>query len=103
MKAIIQYFLKRPTVINAIMLGVLFAGVLAWNKIGKEEMPEFEMPSIRVTLKYPGASGQDVEFFLTKPIEEVLKGVTGLDEVISNASYGSTTITIVFEPGLADL
>lgn len=89
MKSLVAYFLKRPIVVNAILFGLLFSSYFVWQKIGKEEMPEFAMNSIRVNIRYPGASADDVELFVVKPIEEKLKGITALREVSSTASYSS--------------
>lgn len=97
MKSIINYFHSRLAVSNVIMFGVLIIAFFAWNKIGKEEMPEFAMQWIRVSIPYPGTSAENVEFFITKPIEEKLKSITGLDEVRSTSSYGNSSFQIIFE------
>lgn len=97
MRSLINYFLKRPVLCNVLMFGMLLTAVVIWQKIGKEEMPEFAMNWVRVSIRYPGASARDVELFVTKPIEEKLKGVTGLEEVSSTSSYGSSSFRISFE------
>lgn len=96
MKGLVQYFINRPVVVNALMFGLLFSSIIIWQKIGKEEMPEFEMESIRVSIRYPGASAGDIELFITKPIEEKLKGITALKEVSASSTYGSCTFGINF-------
>lgn len=103
MKALIQYFVARPVVANVLMFGLLLCSVVLWDKIGKEEMPEFEMPWLSATITYPGASAEDVEVFITKPVEEKLKGVSGLDEVFSTSSFGNVVFQIVFEPNTKNL
>lgn len=97
MKSIINYFHSRAIVSNVIMFSVLILAIFSWNKIGKEEMPEFAMDWIRVSIPYPGTSAQNVEFFITKPVEEKLKSVTGIDEVRSTSSYGNSSFQITFE------
>jgi multidrug efflux pump subunit AcrB len=103
MKNLIAYFINRPIVVNALMFGLIIAAVLLWPKIGKEEMPEFSMNWVRVSLRYPGASANDVELFITKPIEEKLKGVSSLKEVTSTSAYGTSSISITFEANLTNL
>ncbi len=71
--------------------------ILAWWRIGKEEMPEFAMDWIRVVTHYPGAPAADVELFITKPIEEQLKSVSGLEEVQSTSSLGSSSFRIFID------
>ncbi len=103
MRSLINYFVNRPVIANVVMFGVIISAVVFWGKIGKEEMPEFSMNHISVSVRYPGASAEDVELFITKPIEEKLKGVTALDTVSSNSSYGRCTIRIVFESNISNL
>lgn len=103
MKSLLNYFLNRPVVTNAIMFGVMISAALLWNQVGKEEMPEFAMNWIRATVRYPGASAHDIELFITKPIEEKLKGVSDLDQISSTSAYGSSTISIDFKPNLNNL
>ena len=103
MKEIVRYFIQRPVVANALMFGLILAAILFWEKVGKEEMPEFSMNWVRVTLNYPGASSEDVELFVTKPIEEKLKGVSALEEVSSTSSYSTSSFRISFEPNLSNL
>lgn len=103
MRSLIEYFANRPVVANVVMFGLLFSALLTWQKIGKEEMPEFEMNWVRVNIRYPGASAQDVELFVTKPIEEQLKGISGLEEVSSTSSYGSSSFQVTFLPNTPNL
>lgn len=95
MKKLIQYFIDNLLISNVLFFSVFVIAIFAWTKIPKEEMPEFESPYVRVSTIYPGASAEDIEFFITKPIEEELKNVAGLDEVRSVSSTGSSSITVV--------
>ncbi|MCB9091478.1 MAG: efflux RND transporter permease subunit [Halobacteriovoraceae bacterium] len=103
MKSLIHYFIDRPVVVNALMFGLIFCSFIIWKKIGKEEMPEFAMNWVRVSIRFPGASAEDVELFISKPVEEKLKGVTSLDEVSSTASFGNGSFRITFEPNIDNL
>lgn len=103
MQNLVHYFLKRPALVNAMMLAVLFGSVLAWKKIGKEEMPEFAFNSVRINVVYPGASASDIELFITKPIEEKLKGVSALEEINASSSYGVSNVRVFFDANISDL
>tara|TARA_B100000749_G_scaffold280455_1_gene276719 strand:+ start:154873 stop:157935 length:3063 start_codon:yes stop_codon:yes gene_type:complete len=85
------------------MFGMIAMAIVFWDQIGKEEMPDFAMESIRISIPYRGASAEDVELFVTKPVEEQLKGISGLDEVSSTSSYGSSSFRINFEAGTPNL
>ena len=74
------------------MFGLMILALGIWERIGKEELPEFTVEWIRVTVRYPGASAEDVELFVTKPIEDKIKGLSGIKNVTSVSSYGSSRI-----------
>lgn len=100
MKDLIRYFSQRTLLTNVVLFGLIFAAVALWPRVGKEEMPEFAMNFLRVNILYPGASAEDVELFVTRPIEEELKGVSGLREVVSTSSFSSSSFRITMEPDL---
>jgi multidrug efflux pump subunit AcrB len=102
MKSLIQYFSSRHLLTNVLFFGTILFAVFTWTKIGKEEMPEFASNWIRVNTVYPGAPAEDVELFVTKPIEEELKGVAGLDEVVTTSSVSSSSIRIVIDDSYPD-
>ncbi|TNF01429.1 MAG: efflux RND transporter permease subunit, partial [Deltaproteobacteria bacterium] len=70
MRNLITFFATRNMLTNVIFFGMIMLGVFSWMNIGKEEMPEFESNWIRVTTVYPGAPAEDVELFVTKPLED---------------------------------
>ena len=103
MTNLVRYFADRPLLCNFMMFGTLVFSIFAWQRIGKEEMPEFARESLRITYRYPGASASDVEQLVTKPVEDQLKSVNGIHQVTSVANFGSTSIRIEFESGVPDL
>ncbi len=103
MKNIIRYFSRRQLIGHVIVFGIILASIVLWPKMGKEQMPDLTLNWLRISVSYPGASADDVELFITKPIEEKLKGVTGLDEVSSVSSSGISHFNIFFEPETKNL
>ena len=103
MKNLVSYFLNRPVVANAMLFGFILGAIILWQKMGKEEMPEFTTKWIRASIRYPGASAKDIELFITKPIEEKLKGVASLTEVKNTSSYGNSSFIIELESNLSNL
>ena len=97
MKRIISYFTKKHLLSNVLFFGLLIMSIFNWFSIGKEEMPEFASNWIRVTTIYPGAPAEDVELFVTKPLEEELKGIMGIDELKTVSSVGTSTLRITLD------
>ncbi|MBU0477909.1 efflux RND transporter permease subunit [bacterium] len=100
---IISFFLKRHLLANLIFITIFLGGIIAWNNTGKEEMPDIEFDHANVVARYPGATAEEIEHFLTKPLEEQVKGLDGVYRVTSTISDGSTNISIDFEKGYPNL
>lgn len=102
MKTLITYFAKRHLLTNVLFFGLLLISLFVWKEIGKEEMPEFASNWVRVNTVYPGAPAEDVELFVTKPIEDELKGVVGIEEVVSTSASGVSSFRIVIDDNYPD-
>lgn len=97
MKKLVSYFVERHLVTNVFFFGLIILGILTWFRIGKEELPEFASNWIRVSTIYPGAPAEDVELFVTKPMEDELKGVLGVEEIVTTSSVGVSSISITID------
>lgn len=102
MKKLIEYFCNRHLLSNVLFFGVILLSFFTWYNIGKEEMPEFASNWIRVNTVYPGAPAEDVELFVSKPIEDELKGIVGIEEIVSTSSVGSSSFRIVLDDDYPD-
>jgi hydrophobic/amphiphilic exporter-1 (mainly G- bacteria), HAE1 family len=82
--------------------GVLFCllallGVLALFQLPLELQPGGDRPEISITTPYLGAAPSEVEDLVTRPIEERLEEVQGIQEINSNSSSGISTINVEFD------
>ncbi|MGB5396205.1 MAG: efflux RND transporter permease subunit, partial [Gammaproteobacteria bacterium] len=80
-----------------LFIAVIAGGVLSWQQIKKEERPDVTYDVVRVSASYPGATAEEVEHFVTRELEEELKGVDGVYRLTSSVSRGSTTISVELE------
>ncbi len=91
--------IRRPvTVVSSVMMAVFF-GVLALMTLPIQLTPDISLPTITVTTRWPGASPLEVETEILEEQEEVLKRVTGLDRMESNALSNQGEITLEFQVG----
>ncbi len=93
----ISYFVKRHLLTNLVFFTVFISGIFVWQNIKKEEMPDVTFDRVRISVNYPGATAEEVEHFVTRPLEEEVVGLDGVYRVISSASQGSTTVTVEIE------
>ncbi|MDP8266391.1 MAG: efflux RND transporter permease subunit [Candidatus Aceula meridiana] len=99
----ISYFTKRHLLANLIFISVFIGGIFAWNNTSKEELPDITFDRVRISVSYPGAPAEDVEYFVTKPIEEVVRGLDGVYRVTSTTSVGQSNINIEIEQNYPDI
>lgn len=95
----IKTCIKRPvTTIMAVMI-VLLVGMLAYNSLELAYMPSTEVPMAVVSTSYSGAGPEEIEDLITKPIEETVATLTGVDSISSTSSTGSSMVMVEFVDG----
>src|SRR5438552_1426600 len=88
--------IKRP--VFALMLN-LFLVVLGWfslSSIGIDQFPNVELPIITVTTTLRGASPEEMETSVTKPLEEIINTIQSIDELSSVTTEGVSSINVQF-------
>ncbi|MCK4912412.1 MAG: efflux RND transporter permease subunit [Candidatus Omnitrophica bacterium] len=91
-----EFSVKHSLLINLISVFILIAGLLTLFvfKIRREAFPDVSYDRVVVSTIYPGAAPQEVEKFLTVPIEKELKGVDGVDRMQSTSSENYSNISL---------
>ncbi len=94
LERLISYFASRHILTNFIFLAVLLGGAFAWQNTNKEELPAVTFDTVRISVRYSGAPATDVEYFVTKPIEEELRAIDGIFRITSSSSVGQSNINV---------
>jgi HAE1 family hydrophobic/amphiphilic exporter-1 len=81
------------------MVAVIVLGFYALSKTQVELQPKVDFPVITILTVYPGASPDEVETLVTKPIEDAVAGVEGLRQITSVSQYGISQVTLEFYIG----
>jgi HAE1 family hydrophobic/amphiphilic exporter-1 len=96
---LIRIAIERPiAVIAAVLMTVLF-GLLALSRIPIQLIPDVRKPVIQVETHWSGAAPAEVEREIVNRQEEELKGVDGLETMISSSGTGRARITLEFAIG----
>lgn len=82
-------------------LGLLLLGIMGWIGIPRQEEPRIDVPALSVVLAYPGASPEDVEAKVLRPVEEVLSGLSGVEYIEAIAIPNAATFAVKFEDSVA--
>lgn len=96
-----RLFIQRPVATILLMVGVLFSGLLAYKMLPVAALPQVDYPTIQVTTLYPGASPQVMETSVTATLERQLGEMSGLSQMYSTSSAGSSIITLKFNLSLS--
>lgn len=89
-------FIKRPVMTVLVMLSILFFGIAAYQKLPVSDLPSVDMPTIQVSVSYPGANPETMANAVTTPLEQQFMTIEGIDSVFSTSTTGSSTIVLQF-------
>ncbi|AER34187.1 efflux RND transporter permease subunit [Pantoea ananatis] len=96
-----RLFILRPVATILLMAGVLIAGLFAYRFLSTSALPQVDYPTIQVTTLYPGASPDVMASTITSPLERQLGQMSGLSQMSSTSSGGSSIITLTFSLDLS--
>lgn len=88
--------IKRPVFATMINLLLVVLGWFSFHQIGIDQFPNVELPIVTVTTTLRGASPEEVETSVTKPLEDIINTVQGVDELGSVSREGISSINIQF-------
>jgi multidrug efflux pump len=88
---------RRPVFATVLSLLILLAGAVAFNSLSVREYPQIDEPNVTVSTRFGGASSEVVESQVTKPLEDSLAGIEGVDIITSISRQESSQITVRFK------
>lgn len=80
--------INRPITITMVFIGLALTGLFAALRLPIEQFPRVEVPFISVGIPYPNASPQEVERNVTRPVEEILSTMSGVDTLYTFSLRG---------------
>ncbi len=90
---------KKPIMTSLCFLAVAIFGLFSLSKLPIDLMPDIETNTIMVMTAYPGASAEDIENNVTRPLENTLNSVEYLKHITSKSSENISVVTLEFEFG----
>ena len=84
-----------------LLVASVLLGALAVWKLPREEEPQIIVPMVDVFVEMPGATPADVEQRVTRPLEQLLWEVSGVEYVYSTSSPGQSMVVVRFKVGEA--
>lgn len=90
---------RKPVTTIMIFVAVIVLGVFSLVNLPIDLMPDMDIPAMSVITFYPGASAEDIEVNVTKPLENQLNSLQNLKKVTSTSKDNISFILIEFEYG----
>ncbi|KJF67162.1 efflux RND transporter permease subunit [Rhizobium nepotum] len=87
----------HPVFATMMMVALLVMGLFSLQRLGLDLYPNVDIPVVVVVTTYPGATPETVETELTRPVEDALNAIGGLDEITSTSYEGRSVVIAKFK------
>lgn len=93
------FAIQRPVMSVMAALIVIIIGLVSLSRLAIDLMPDITYPTLSVTTEYSNASPEEIEELVTRPVEEAVSAVPGVEEVTSVSSEGMSSVRVTFTWG----
>ena len=90
-------FIKHPVATSLLMVAILLIGIAAYPLLPVAPLPQVDFPTIQVSVQFPGASPTTMASSVAQPLESAFAQISGISEMTSLNSLGSSQITLQFD------
>ena len=94
---IIDYIMAARRTVVFLMLIVISIGLLTYINIAKDAEPDIDIPFIYIGVAHQGISPEDAERLIVKPLENQLKTIEGLEDMMATAVNGFGSVLLEFD------
>ncbi len=94
-----EHSVRRPVTTMMVFVSLVVVGLIATKLVPLEYFPDISFPGAYINVPYPGASPDEVEEQVIKPMEEALATISGVDRINSNSGENNGGIQVIFNQG----
>jgi CzcA family heavy metal efflux pump len=98
-RTVFRLIIDNPIMVVLLVVVTIIAGIAALYQLPVGLFPNLDVPLVNVISHDPGVSAQDMELLVTRPIEDRLRTIAGVQRVASTSVVGISQITAQFAPG----
>jgi len=92
-----EFAMRRPVTTVVVFVALALVGIIAARLLPLEKFPDIEFPGIFVQIPYPGSTPEEVEKLITRPVEEALATLSGVEQMFSSSREGQAEIFMLFD------
>lgn len=94
-----SWCIRNPVLPLVLFAGLLLAGLVSFMRMDINNNPDISFPVVRVVVAQPSAAPSELETQVTQRVEAAVRGINGVDEIISYAREGSSFTMVQFQIG----
>ncbi|MDP9361612.1 MAG: efflux RND transporter permease subunit [Acidobacteriota bacterium] len=87
---------RRPVFATVIVLSLVVVGWFSYKQLGLDRFPKVDIPTITITTRLVGAAPEEIETDITDKIEEAVNTISGIDQLQSVSSEGTSQVIVSF-------
>src|SRR5215207_6075458 len=91
--------IERPVTMFMISMVIILLGGISLTRLPVDLMPDTQMPTITVRVNYSGVGPLEMEELVTRPLEQAVSAIAGLEQVNSTSSEGNSQVRLQFAWG----
>ncbi len=95
-----SWAIRNPSVIYLIIGLFLLIGLSAYNAMPREDFPEIKETKIYISTPFPGNTAEDIERLITDPLEDKVKNISNVTEILSTSQEDYSIITVEFDENI---
>ncbi len=92
--------IRRPVFTVMMAVALLVLGILGLKRLGTDLFPDVSVPVVTVNIAYPGAGPREVETLVTRPVEDSVVSLNGIDRVRTYSREGLSSTVVMFKLGV---
>ncbi len=92
-----EFSLARPVTTIVVFVALAMVGLIATRLLPLEKFPDIEFPGIFIQIPYGGSTPEEIERLITRPVEEALATLSGVERMFSSSDEGQAQIFLQFD------
>jgi len=88
---------RRPVFATMLVMSLVVLGLFTYRRLGLDLFPNIDFPIVTISTTLRGASVEEIETTVTKPIEEAVNTIDGIDELNSVSKEGVSFVIVQFK------
>src|SRR6187455_594854 len=100
LNSIIQFSIRNKLIVGLLILGLIGWGSYSLTQLPIDAVPDITNNQVQVYTVSPSNSAEDIERFVTFPIEQTMATIPGKEEIRSFSRFGLSVVTIVFRENI---